>query len=166
MTFTIEHPTEKDFLEMDKYAIMEFGVPDENMVVPNLENDLKIQSLEKNNFVCYKKDGLPIAWSVMLPTSKNTRDRFLKKEINEKQMLDEAVKNPSFESVNIFAVIVLPEYRQQGLAKELLNYQIKYFQDEYKVADFFAWIFSPEGEKIIKSLEKTHSIRIEYISKV
>jgi hypothetical protein len=165
MKFDIEYPSEEDFFKMEKYALEEFGIPDENMIPPDLENDLRVQSLEKRNFVCYKKNSIPIAWSLVLPTSKNIKDRFLKREINEKQLLGESIKNPSFESLYLFAAIVLPEYRMQGLAGNLMSYQIKYFQDKYKITDFFAWVFTIEGERLIKSLEKSNSIQVEYIKK-
>lgn len=44
------------------------------IVEPTLENDLKISTLERNNFICYKKDNEPIAWSLVLPTSKKVDD--------------------------------------------------------------------------------------------
>jgi ribosomal protein S18 acetylase RimI-like enzyme len=166
MEFTIQYPTREDFLKMNEQALKEFGIPDENMVAPTLENDLSVQGLEKNNFICYKENGIPIAWSLVLPTSKEIKDKFLKEEINERQLFEVSIKNPSFESLYLFVVIVLPEYRQKGLAKELMSYQVKYFQDKYKITDFFAWIFSAEGEKLVKSLEGDNIIKIDYISRI
>lgn len=166
MEFTIEYPAEEDFVVMNKYALKEFGTPDENMVAPTLENDLSVRNLEKNNFVCFKENGMPIAWSLVLPTSKEIKDKFIKGEIDEKQLFEVSIKNPSFESLYLFVVIVLPEYRQKGLAKKLLNYQIKYFQDKYKITDFFAWIFSKDGEKLAKSLESNNMIKVDYISRI
>lgn len=166
MEFTIQYPTEKDFLKMNEVALKEFGIPDENMVSPNLENDLMVQGLENNNFICYKENEIPIAWSLVLPTSKEIKGRFLNGEINEKKLFEISTKNPSFESLYLFVVVVLPEHRQKGLAKELMNYQINYFKDKYNINDFFAWIFSTEGDKLVKSLERENSIKVDYISKI
>jgi dephospho-CoA kinase len=41
-----------------------------------------------------------------------------------------------------------------------------YFQDKYKITDFFAWIFSADGEKLVKSLERNNLIKIDYISRI
>lgn len=166
MEFKIQYPIEEDFLIMNKVALREFGVPDENMVSPTLENDLSVQGLEKNNFVCYKENEIPIAWSLVLPTSKEIKNKFLKEEINEKQLFEASIKNPSFESLYLFVAIVLPDYRRKGLAKELISYQIKSFKDKYKITDFFAWIFSTEGEKLVKSLEKDNLIKVDFISRI
>ncbi len=166
MTYKIEYPTEKDFLEMDNYYLKEFGTPDKYLVEANLENDLKIQNLEINNIVCFKDNEKPIAWSIVLPTSRGSKTKFLNREITENQLFEDSINNQSFESLYIFAAIVLPNYRKRGFAKELARYQINYFKSTYKITDYFAWIFSPEGEKLIKSLESHNSIKIDYISKV
>lgn len=166
MEFLIEYPTENDFLIMNEYALKEFGVPDQSMVAPTLQNDLSIQGLDRNNVVCIKENGMPIAWSVVLPTSKENERKFLRGEIGENQLFEVSIKNPSFESLYLFVAIVLPEYRQNGLAKKLMSYQIKYFQDEYKVSNFFAWVFSANGESLLKSLERDNSIEVNYISKI
>lgn len=130
------------------------------------KNDSVLQDLEHNNFICYKENGTPIAWSLVLPTSKEVKDKFLRGEINENHLFELSIKNPSFESLYLFVVIVLPVYRQKGLAKKLMSYQIKYFQDKYNINDFFAWIFSTEGEKLVKSLERNNLIKIDFISRI
>ena len=76
MKFKIQYPTKEDLLKTEEYALKEFGIPDEDMVAPTLENDLNIQKLEKNNFICYKQNDVPIAWSLVLPTSKKLKVNF------------------------------------------------------------------------------------------
>lgn len=160
----IEFPTEKDFVYMEQYALKEFGIPDGNMVAPTLKNDLIIQNLEKNNFVCYKQNDLPIAWSLVLPTKNKIKQKFLSGNINEKELFEESINNRSFESLYLFAVIVLPEYRRRGFAKELMGYQINYFREKYNINSFFAWTLTNEGKKLIESLKLKNSINIDCIS--
>lgn len=166
MKYQIEYPTREDLIKMEKVAIDVFGVPDKDMVAPSPENDLKLIGIDKNTFVCFKEKGEPIAWSLVMPTSKVNSDKFLSEEINEKVIFEDSTKKHSFESLYLFVAIVLPEYRRKGLATELMSYQVNYFRDKYNIKDFYAWTFSKEGEILIKAIEKTNNILVRYISRI
>lgn len=115
----------------------------------------------------YFKDGNNIiGWSLVLPASREAMERFLREEITEKELFLDTLKNRKFETLYIFVAIVMPEYRNKGWAKDLISYQIKYFQNEYSIKDFFAWTFSEEGKRLVSSLEKSLNVKIPYLSKV
>jgi hypothetical protein len=43
---------------------------------------------------------------------------------------------------------------------------MKYFQDKYKITNYFAWIFSVDGKNLINSLESKNLMKVDYISRV
>ena len=151
---------------MNQVAIELFGIGDETMVEPTIKNSEKLIFLEKNNFVCYKADNKPVAWSLVLPTSRENAEKFLSGVITESELFNESIKKPSFESLYLFAVITMPNYRKNGLGSSLMKYQILYFKKKYQVNDFYAWILSLEGEKLAESLKKYVEPTIRFISKI
>jgi len=166
MKYEIIYPTEEDINKMDRIAVRLFGEADTNMAEPNIENARKLISLEKNNSICFKDGDDPIAWSAVLPTSKKDMVDFLDRKLSERDLFEKSIASPSFEALYLFVVVVMPDYRKQGLGISLIKHQIKYFQDKYNIKDFYAWAFSPEGEKLILSLQKDLSMDISYIRKV
>lgn len=166
MNYQIKYPTLENLIRMEKVAIEVFGVPDRDMVAPSPENDLKLIDIDKNTFVCFKENDEPIAWSLVMPTSRINSDKFLSEKINEKAIFEDSTKNHSFESLYLFVAIVIPEHRRRGLATELMSYQIKYFKEKYNIKDFYAWTFSKEGEILIKAIEKANNILVRYISRI
>lgn len=112
----------------------------------------KLSSIHSDT-VQYKFDesNNPIAWSVVVPTSIETMNRFLKKEISEKELLDIAAQEKKFEALYLCAVFVLPEYRGKGYAKELILESIKKLSAG-KNLPLYCWIYSKEGEGLRNSL--------------
>lgn len=110
----ISFPKISDIKKTNKIAKNLFGTEtDETQAKPTLKTALKIISIEKNNFVCLKDNNKIIAWSVVLPTSKESMKRFLKKEINERELFKISMSQSFFEALYLTAVIVLPKYRKK-----------------------------------------------------
>ena len=143
MNYTVAYPSQPEIDWTNKIAEELFGTEDdETQAKPTLENELKLISVEKNNFICLKnKEGI-IAWSVVLPTSKENMEKFLKKEIDEKELFQISFGTQSFETLYLTAVVVLPEYRRMGLGSSLLKKQIEYFKNTYGINDFYAMLLT------------------------
>jgi len=166
MDYKIKYPANKDIEKMNRIALELFGPGGDSMVEPNLENAEKLISLEKNNLICFKENNQPISWALVLPTSREKAERFLKKEITELELFNRSVEKPLFESLYLFSVVTLPDYRKRGLSSRLVKYQIEYFRNKYKIKDFYAWALNPEGKSLIESLKKNVEPRIRIISEV
>jgi hypothetical protein len=93
----------------------------------------------------------PVAWTVSIPTSQELMNAFLHKEITEKEMFNQTEQG-NLDAVYISAAFTLPEYRGKGIAKSLLIDQTQAFINLNPDMEFFAWVWSPEGGKLIKSL--------------
>lgn len=163
----LTNPTDSEMLEMGKIAEELFGTEeDETQAKPSLENSKRLISIDTGNYV-YIKEGEKIAgWSCVLPTSTLDRKRFMNGEINERQLFENSCDNPSFEALNLIAVIVLPEYRNKGLGSHMMEWQIKYFTEKCAMKDFYALVLTSEGARLMKKIERDLNIEIGVISRV
>lgn len=117
-----------------------------------------------SHWIEYKTDekGDPIAWVVVLPTTKEMMHKFLKGEITEKQLLELAVPHNSYSAIYLCAAITIPRYRRQGLAFALFREAIKKIRktNDYEI---FVWPFGNSGlelaKKVGKSFNKTVLVR-------
>jgi ribosomal protein S18 acetylase RimI-like enzyme len=64
-------------------------------------------------------DG-PIAWVLVIPTTMDVMQRFVAKEINERELLDSTIPGASYDALYLCSALVLPEHRGKGIAKRLL----------------------------------------------
>lgn len=146
---------EKLFEKMRVIAERFFHTADDPDQIPinekSAEKLFKIHS--KGLIVKLGEKGEPIAWVVAIPTTRELEEQFLKGEITEKELFDKTQPGDNYESLYLCAAFVLPEYRGRGLAKELLMEAIREIGKDIKNPELFAWIYSPEGENLIRALE-------------
>jgi hypothetical protein len=96
-------------------------------------------------------DG-PVAWTIVLPATHSIMDDFISKKISEKEILELALKEKQFTTVYLCSALVLPEFRQQSLAKHLLIHSISEIQKEHSIDTLFFWAFSKEGKRLALSV--------------
>lgn len=97
------------------------------------------------------ENGEPLSWVVVIPTGKDLMEKFLKNEITEKELFDRAVEEKKFEALYLCSAFTIPEYRGKGYAKELLKEAINEFAPTDTIP-LYGWIYSKEGEKLVKVL--------------
>lgn len=98
-------------------------------------------------------DG-PVCWILLIPSSESTMNAFLKKEISEKALLEEAQKTKDYNCIYLCSALVLPEFRKQGIAKRLTLDAIQRMQNDFKIKALYYWPFSPEGDSLANELSK------------
>lgn len=91
-------------------------------------------------------DDGPIAWALLIPTTTDVMNRFLLKEISEKQLYELTPIDAKFEAVYLCSAIVLPEFRRKGLLKMVLTDAILEIRKEHPVESLFVWAFTKEGD--------------------
>ncbi len=94
----------------------------------------------------------PIAWVLVIPTTKALMKRFIKKQITELELLDQTPLHGKYETVYLCSALVLSEYRGKGLAKRLLMKALKSIQRQHPVESLFCWAFSRVGKKLAASV--------------
>lgn len=93
------------------------------------------------------QDG-PVAWMLVIPTTRALMDRFLHKEIGERELLDDTPVGARYEAVYLCSALVLPEHRGQGRATRLLTQAVRAIRSDHPIEHAFYWAFSAEGERL------------------
>lgn len=163
----IVYPSISEIEGTNRAAVHLFGTDvDEDQAQPTLENALALIGLDKNTFICLKDEGKIVAWSVVLPTSREDMNDFLSGKITERELFDRSVSSPSYEALYLTAVVVLPEHRKQGIGLRLMKHQIEYFRQKYGIADFYAYTLNEDGKRFAHNLERELKIAIPFLTKV
>lgn len=84
----ISFPSLSDIKKTNKIAKNLFEIEkDETQVKPTIKTALKLISIDKNNFICFKNNDEIIAWSVVLPTSKEAMKHFFGRKHKRKRTI-------------------------------------------------------------------------------
>lgn len=103
--------------------------------------------------VCEERcDEGPIAWTLIIPTTYELMEEFLKKEINENELLYRTPFPCTFEAVYLCSALVLPEYQRKGIAKRMLTNAVQALCSEYPIRALFYWSWSEAGTKLAHSV--------------
>ena len=96
----------------------------------------------------------PVAWVLLIPTTNVLMERFLKKEITEKQLFDLTKLGVNYEAIYLCSAMVLEEYRRKGIAKQLTIDAIEKIRSEHPIKALFVWTFSKEGAQAAESIAR------------
>ena len=90
----------------------------------------------------------PIAWMLIIPTTKKVMDDFLTRKITEKEILDRTPLGEKYDTIYLCSALVLPEYRGRGLAKQMVLHEIQSILNQHPIQSLFVWSFSTEGKSL------------------
>ena len=96
----------------------------------------------------------PVAWVLLIPTTSDLMERFLKKEISEKQLFEMTKPGSNYEAIYLCSAMVLEEYRRKGIARRLTIDAIGKIRDDHPVKALFVWTFSEEGAQSAESIAR------------
>jgi ribosomal protein S18 acetylase RimI-like enzyme len=96
----------------------------------------------------------PIAWIMVIPTTSAVMEKFVAKEINERELLDATPPGAAYDALYLCSALVLPEHRGKGLARRLLCRAVKRIQKDHPIEYLFSWAFSIEGERLASSVAR------------
>jgi hypothetical protein len=97
------------------------------------------------------EDG-PLAWVLLFPTTELLMKQFIDNRINEMELLRSTPVNVEYDAVYLCSALVLPEFREKGLAKRLAVHAIRSIQKDHPIKALFLWAFSPEGMGLATSI--------------
>jgi hypothetical protein len=113
------------------------------------ENDIeKLISLSPHTLQEAANEDGPYAWISVFPTSLDLMNQFVSEQINERQLFDLTNKEDSNEVVYLCSAIVLPEFRNQGLALKFTIQAIEALQLSYPIRVALVWPFSDNGLRL------------------
>ena len=96
-------------------------------------------------------DG-PVCWILLIPSSMETMELFLKGDISEREILNRSAEDRKFETVYLCSALVLPEFRKKGIAERLTLTAINEMRKDFKIHFLYTWPFSAEGKLLSKKL--------------
>jgi len=96
----------------------------------------------------------PIAWMLIIPTTKEVMDDFLAQKITEKDILDRTHVGAKYDAIYLCSALVLPEYRGKGLAKQVVTDAIQSIMNQHTIKSLFVWSFSIEGKRLANVVAK------------
>ena len=102
----------------------------------------------------YDDGNGPAAWILLIPTTSQLMDDFLKKKISEKELFDQTPVGGSYESIYLCSAMVLEEYRRQGIAKKLTIDAVNKIRADHPVKNLFVWAFSDAGNAAANALSE------------
>ena len=94
----------------------------------------------------YDDGNGPVAWVLLIPTTLDLMNRFLKSEISEKELFELTPLNTSYDAVYLCSALVLKEYRRKGITKQLCISAIENICKKHPIKALFVWAFSAEGD--------------------
>jgi len=102
----------------------------------------------------YSNENGPVAWLLVIPTTIELMNRFLKKEISEKELFELTPLNTTYEALYLCSGLVLEEYRRKGIIRELAIKAIEDIRKDHPVKVLFSWAFTREGDLAAEALAK------------
>jgi GNAT superfamily N-acetyltransferase len=100
----------------------------------------------------------PVAWMLLIPTTKDVMDRFVAGWINEKQLLEQTAPGQSYDAIYLCSALVLPEYRREGIAHRLAINAIDTIRRDHPIRSLYTWSFSEEGDTLAVTLAEEMKI--------
>lgn len=88
----------------------------------------------------------PQAWVLLVPTTLELMELFIKDQKNEQELVDQTPTGISYEAIYLCSATVLPECRKQGLAFKLCMLAIDEIRKTHPIKSLFVWPFTPAGE--------------------
>jgi hypothetical protein len=127
---------------------------DPNQISVDEETRARLLAIHPNTMTEVRNDDGPIVWILVIPTTTRVMEQFLRKEINEQQILEKTPPGDKYEAVYLCSALVLPEHRGKGMAKRAAVQAVKEIQRQHPIKQLYAWTFSPEGEGLAVSIAK------------
>ena len=100
----------------------------------------------------------PVAWVLLIPTTSELMERFLAKEVSEKQLYEMTPMDASYDAIYLCSAMVLEEYRRKGIAKQLSLKAIEDIRKDHPIKTLFVWSFSKEGDFGAESIAQSTSL--------
>lgn len=114
----------------------------------------KLQKIHRATMTEERTIDGPVAWMLVIPTTREIMELFLAKQITERELLERTPAPGRYDALYLCSALVLPEFRGKGLARGLAERAIRAIQEDHPLRELFYWGFSPEGEKLAALLAK------------
>jgi hypothetical protein len=125
---------------------------DPDQIVVDEETMERLRKIHPSTMSEENDENGPIAWVLVIPTTHQVMEKFVKKEISERNLLEVTVPHTNYDAVYLCSALVLPEHRRTGLAKRIAARAIGAIQKDHPIKELFYWAFSEEGKRLAESV--------------
>ncbi len=115
---------------------------------------IRLQQIHPASLTEQRDHDGPVAWILLIPTSSTLMQQFVERKINEQELFDKTIPGSSYEAVYLCSALVLPEYRKQGIARNLILNAIDAIRKDHPIKALCVWPFSNEGESLAAVISK------------
>ena len=151
--------TQNNHVRMIRLADEVFGMKqDPTQISVNRKVMARLRKIHPGTMTEKHTNHGPVAWVLMFPTTETLMRQFIKRQINERDLLTKTPLGVEYDAMYLCSALVLPEYRRKGLAKRLMCKAIKSIQKQHPIRFLFYWGFSAEGKKLAVSVAKELSL--------
>jgi GNAT superfamily N-acetyltransferase len=106
----------------------------------------------------YQEGDGPVCWVLLIPTTTEIMNQFVKGEISETELLNKTPMNASYDALYLCSVLVLPEYRRLGIAKGVIYKAIQSIRSDFPIKSLFVWNFSMEGALFAENIANNEGL--------
>lgn len=103
----------------------------------------------------------PVAWILVIPTTRDIADRFVAGSITERELYEQTLPGAVFASIYLCSALVLPEFRGRGLARGLTLRAIDAIRGDHPIERLCTWAFSREGLHLAESVAKEAGLPLD-----
>jgi ribosomal protein S18 acetylase RimI-like enzyme len=153
--------TQENLARMIRLANEVFGMKqDPTQISVNTKVIARLRKIHPSAMTEKSTKNGPIAWILVFPTTEGLMIQFIKRQINERDLLKKTPLGVEYDAIYLCSALVLPEYRRKELAKRLMCKAIKSIQKQHPIKFLFYWAFSAEGKKLAVSVAKNLSLSL------
>lgn len=87
----------------------------------------------------------PVAWLLIIPTTNDLMNRFIRAEISEKELFNQTLPGTEYQTIYLCSALVLEEYRRKGIIKSMALDAINVIKNDHPITSLFTWPFTTEG---------------------
>jgi hypothetical protein len=102
----------------------------------------------------FSDENGPVAWLLIIPTTLDLMNRFLLKEISEKELFEFTPPDSTYEALYLCSGLVLEEYRRKGIIKQLALITIEDMRKDNPIQALFTWAFTREGDLAAEAIAR------------
>jgi hypothetical protein len=124
--------------------------PDQLNVNENVMEHLQL--IHPDTISEYDEGDGPVCWVLCIPTTLDLMNKFINKEISERELYELTPLNAKYEAIYMCSALLLEEFRGKGIAQRIGMKAIENIIVDHSIKALFFWSFSKEGEKLAQKV--------------
>ena len=125
---------------------------DPSQIDVNAEVLERLYKLHPATVSAFDNGNGPVAWVLLIPTTLDLMNRFLERQISEKELFDLTPLEAKYDAVYLCSALVLEEFRRKGIASQLALTAIDNMCEMHQLKAVFVWAFTPEGDSAAETI--------------